>query len=724
MRSKKTKGHPGRNGDDQKRQVSQRKRRCRTSRKAQSIRSKRTLHHRAGRWLKEPKSEHQIVLRAVEIANLAFRRVVNIDEIIKALTAKEVDELQVTYANSLSSIVSKVIGLLCARGLVFTLGKYGHRSYYGVAGVLDPNTTSLPFAPSRRQRVLEYVRLTVSKLGRPVCTGDILEYTAELPEAKDITPTEIMHDVLNLKETGDLLVVGSVRGDGKGINLYMPADLDSNDYSNPEPLTRLEVVAQVFNELWSERVNQVAVSGRKPRPVSTGEVRERLSKISSYPELLADPLTLVNAMQQLAKSDNAKIRKIRRPKMRSVLWVPKEIEDSGFDINDTYASDTERVCEAVRRAAEALGRPVNLNDIQNQLELDPVLQPAGSSGLFSILADVAKETIDMGDRTRRKRAAQHVYRIGKVGEISYYFPEKTPEAQAFVEFGGLEARWKAMRIDDEISSIETCSLPSVLIGRAMLVKSETNTLLHNLNRLCDDGHLSAALQQEACEIRDHVIASRNEAQKWLTLYNLRRLGIPKRINTAILGWTGDELLEVVRPLYPRSQNIKKGSKLAPLIVDAIRRVPNPEFVNRFSDNQRKASEYLYDRTDALIYIAKEWGGYECCLQATLASNELGLLRDPRFIFPSLQIQDFNSRLAAIACLAFLPSEAGNERLREIAINDPDLGVRQSALWAYGFAGGSNAYQLLESRSKKDGDARVRAFALNVMQVSQDSWWTL
>lgn len=689
----------------------------------QSISSSKTLHHRAGRWLKEPKLEHQIVLRAIEIANLAFRRVVNIDEVIKALTAKEVNTLHANYASSLSSIISKIIGLLSARGLAFKLSKSGHRSYYGVVGVLDPNTTtSLPFALSRRQRVLEYVRLTVIKLGRAVRTADVLEYTAKLPEANDLTPTEITQSVLNLKETGDLLVVGSVRGDGKGINLYIPADLDSSDYSNSKPLTRLEVVAQAFNELWSERVNQAAMSGRKPRPVSTGEVRERLNKISSYPELLADPLTLVNAMQQLAKSDNARIRKIRRPKMRLVLWVPKEIDDSGFDINDTYASDAERVCEAVRRATDALGRPVNLNDIQNQIEIDPVLQPASSSGLFSILADVAKETIDAGDGTRRKRAAQRVYRIGKVGEIAYYFPEKTPGAQAFVEFGMLGARWKAMRIDDEISSIEICSLPSVLLGRAILVRAETNILLKSLNRLISDSHLGAALQQLACEIRDHVIACRNAAQKWTNLYNSWSHEIPKRINTAIPGWTCDELLEVVRPLYPRSQKLKKGSKLAPLIVDAIRRVPNPEFVNRFSDNQRKASEYLYDRTDALIYIAKEWGGYECCLQATLAGNELGLLRDPRFIFPALKTQDFNARLAAIACLAFLPSGEGNERLREIAINDSDPGVRQSALWAYGFAGAPDAQGLLHIRSKEDSNIRVRTFAQDVLQANQDSWW--
>jgi hypothetical protein len=724
MHSKKTKKLPERDQEDKKSKLFQRKRQDRSSRKAQSTGFSKNRHHRAGRWLKEPKPEHEIVLRALEIANLAFRRVVNVDEAIKALTAKEFEILQSTYTNPLSATVSKIIGLLHARGLVFTPGKFGQRGYYGVASVLDPKTASLPSEPSRRQRVLHLVRLTVKKLGRAVRTGDILDNAAELLDVPGITPTDIMHDVLNLKKTGDLRVVGSVRGDGKGINLYLPAELDLNDYTNSEPLTRLEVVVQTFNELWAERMNQTAASGRKPRPLSTGEIRQRLSEVSSYPEILADPLTLVNAMQQLAKSENAKIRKVRRPKMRSVLWAPKDVEDADLDINDTYASDAERICEAVRRATCSLGRPVNLNDIQDQVESDPTLQPAGSSGLFSILSDIAKETVDAGDGTRRKRATQHVYRIGKIGEVSYYFTEKTPEAEAFVEVGGLEARWTAMRIDEEVNSLETCSLPSVAIGRAMLVETETNAFLHNLNRLCSSKHLDTALQQKAYEIRERAVADRNTAHKWLDHYGSKSPRIPKRVNTHVPGWTLDELLKVVRPLYPRSQKIEKASKLAPLIGDVIRRVQNPEFVNRFSDDPRKASEYLYDRTDALIYIAKEWGGYECCLQATLAGNELGLLRDPRFVFPALEIPDFNARLAAIACLAFLPSEAGNEHLRRIAINDSDPGVRQSALWAYGFAGGKDAHDLLNARSENDVDVRIRIFSREIIEASKESWWLL
>lgn len=80
------------------------------------------------------------------------------------------------------------------------------------------------------------------------------------------------------------------------------------------------------------------------------------------------------------------------------------------------------------------------------------------------------------------------------------------------------------------------------------------------------------------------------------------------------------------------------------------------------------------------------------------------------------------RLAAIACLAFLPATRGNQRLRRIAIDDPEPGVRQAALWAYGFAGGADAENLLSERARDDRDARVRRFAQTGRDGHRRSWW--
>jgi hypothetical protein len=428
-------------------------------------------------------------------------------------------------------------------------------------------------------------------------------------------------------------------------------------------------------------------------------------------------------MQQLARTKNPGVRKIRRPKQKAVLWAPAGVEDSALDAGDAYASDAERVREALRRAENALARPVTVREVRGQIELDPSLQLTGSSRLVSVLSDAAKERITSGENCgRRSRVAQHVYRIGNVADVSYYSTGRTPEAEAFIKIKRLEHRWSVMRVDEELGTLRLCSLPTAAIGRAILALADTDDLMCDLSSLRGGGHLRGEQRQTADELFNSMTEAADFAREWLKDHVTDDRLLPESVNRDVPGWTVDELLEVIKPLYPRSQTLSKNSQLLGLMGDVIRRVPNPEYVNRFSSNQRMASEYLFDRTDALIYAAKEWGGYECCLQATLAGNELGHLRDTRFVFPALDAKDFSARLAAVACLAFLQSEAGDERLRDVAVNDSDPGVRQSALWAYGFVGEKGAQALLESRSRHDADPRVRSFAQQILRNSEESWW--
>jgi hypothetical protein len=64
----------------------------------------------------------------------------------------------------------------------------------------------------------------------------------------------------------------------------------------------------------------------------------------------------------------------------------------------------------------------------------------------------------------------------------------------------------------------------------------------------------------------------------------------------------------------------------------VRQIPNPNFEWRFSKDSEQAAEFFFDSTDALFYTANRWGGPECSLQATLAKQELGILRDPALYF--------------------------------------------------------------------------------------------
>jgi hypothetical protein len=155
------------------------------------------------------------------------------------------------------------------------------------------------------------------------------------------------------------------------------------------------------------------------------------------------------------------------------------------------------------------------------------------------------------------------------------------------------------------------------------------------------------------------------------------------------GWTVRELQEVLEPLYPRAAEVEDPNQLVPLLEKSIRRVPNPAFISRFVDDPHEAAEYLFDRTDALIRAALRWGGVECRLHAMLADVELGDLRDGRFLLPMLKCADHEQRLRAVACTALLCSDVVPRLLEDIARDDGEPGIRESAQWANAFAAGAN-----------------------------------
>jgi hypothetical protein len=235
--------------------------------------------------------------------------------------------------------------------------------------------------------------------------------------------------------------------------------------------------------------------------------------------------------------------------------------------------------------------------------------------------------------------------------------------------------------------------------------------LRDIATLLSTGETDKITEREAQALKNHAEETIQAAQHWLTVSELSKLHVPRNVRTEIPIWTAEQLLQIMKPLYPLAQRITGIHQFIRLMHRRIRRVPNPEFESRFSGDSRMATEFFYDRTDTLLYVAKQWGGPECSLHAILAANEL-------------ESGSFETRLAGIACLAFLWSVEGSERLRRIAIEDPDTGVRQSALWAFGFTGGAGAHELLISRGEKDPSPRLREFVREALYSSGGSWWIM
>ena len=77
----------------------------------------------------------------------------------------------------------------------------------------------------------------------------------------------------------------------------------------------------------------------------------------------------------------------------------------------------------------------------------------------------------------------------------------------------------------------------------------------------------------------------------------------------------------------------------------------------------------------------KWGNRFAHLQGLIARQELGALRNPKFIFPLLEDRDFTARLRATSCLAFMSGEEIEPVLDEVIKTDVEPTVRRVAEWS-------------------------------------------
>ena len=750
--------------------------------------------HRAGRPSARPpassppvlKETHAVVFRGLRIANIASGRVVPTTDVVAALTAAERADLLRAFARAdVRQVVTKILEQLCNRGIVVSPGRVGAQRYYGVSDVLTtPHAMQLPSNQSRRQRVLSLIRAAVEATGAPVRAGDVVTFAAGRPEARDLTRTLIIRDIQNLARTGDLRITGEVRGGGvDGSCLYLPADLDPAAYAaHPAPQTWLEAVADAVDGCWRDEMAAAAREERRPRPLTTGAVRTRLAAmyvaaaagtadakgpppgtpdhvVRLVVENLQEPIMLVGAMQSLAASATPYLRRVDRgtpqgPKSTYTnLWVPFDVPDEALDVGSAFASDSERVAEAVRRACQARGVPaVQRRVIEEEVGLDPALRLVGTQTVARYLSDAAKPHVDCGDGTRRARVAPSVRQVGRVGGEAYYAAVPTAAnatsgaasdasvggtvaagdvagsgiaaAEAYVAVLQLQVDWRDLAIERRLRRISEATIPTLIAGRATLLRDQALGVLTELAAFDNDPVAArGAAAAGASALRDSAARAVEEAETTVRRVRAssRQIGpevAPLAVDATVPGWTAAELLPLFRPIYPRAERIEDPIELVRLLGKAIRRVPNPEFTWR-----QESAEFLFDRTDALLYAAKQWGGVECQLMAGLVEPELERLRDVRLVLPAAEHPDFSIRMSAVACLAFLWSDDARTALRRKALTDPEPGVRRAALWGYGFAGGTDVRAVAAEILETDPSALVCGLAEQASTGDVD-WWRL
>jgi hypothetical protein len=697
---------------------------------------------------------HQAVRTALEVSNLALGRPTTVTEIVRALTEDDVALLEAEHPDrAIPVVVAKILQQLLNRSAIASPGLVQRQRFYVAPGALSPSVAAeVPETQSRRRRTLELVNGAVAALGRAVRLVDVEAYAASLVPPPSVSRVLLARDLANLVWTGDLQGVGSVRGGGPdGTSLYLPVGLDATEYAPRTPLTMLETVADAFAACWRHECTLATEEGRRPRPLPTGAVREYLLTSSpyaaQYTDEVSDAQTITNALQALAGRTEAVVRKVRRLDLhRAILWAPADVADDEMDVGDAHASDIERIAEAVRRACHLLNVPAaSRRQIQQVVEQDSTLRPVGTTTVANVLQDAAKETLRAGGAAVA-RVRQLVVHAGRIDGQAYYLAPVAPagsrawhhevnRARGYTQLRNLHDEWRALRASERLAEAGESPLATVALGRALGVAADVARAIAALERVlntsvADEGERATVLA--AKRLRAEMGVALGEATDWAARRRARlslesTCGaepaiLPVDVDPTIPGWTAEELLPVIADLYPRARSVGRPVELVRLLSKPLRRVPNPEFVDR-ARGRRQGAEYLFERTAALLYAAKEWGGRECVMQAAFAEAALGEFRDARFVIPALGAPSVRVRLIAVSCLAFVWSDEGTQRLRQVAAADRDGGVRAAALWAYAFSGGSDVPAMLEAAAA-DPHPRVQDLVARAQSGGTSRWWRL
>lgn len=576
-----------------------------------------------------------------------------------------------------------------------------------------------------RQIILELVTAAVRFYNRPVCYADLLELSKESKDFQSFGIRRIKDDVRWLLNSGNLIKAGNNKGNGLGRLLYLPANTVVSEADRMRDAAPVQIVADAFKNVWKQNVSKAETCGALPDPVFTGDIGRYLAERNFK---FADKRTLPNSLIHLAQVPNGGIRKVERPNDYIQAWAPAEVPDAELNVNNLYASDSERIKTAVQRACAFHGRAASNIEITQQILSDPKLKLEGSSSASVQLNDAAKEKFYAKGKVYNSQSKSlSVRKAGQFNGTAYYFFGKKKDKikySAHVSFLNLRLRWEQAGAAKQLEEIEGCRLPTIAAGRALLVLSEANKVAAELNDIISFGVLTLVIKCEAEQLYKNVAEVTEQAREWIENKNLGRLNLPAEVDAATAGLTAEELLPLILPFYPKAKEIKKAHKLVTLLDKDIRRLPNPNYKNRFGSNPREAASFLFDQTDALLFVARNWGGYECSMQANLAGTELGNLRDVRFIVPALESSSFDERLGSAACLAFLKNREGNKYLRKAVLEDCDPNIRQSALWAYCFAQEPDAKDLARQIAKDDLNKNVRAFAQIILESEYEDLWRI
>lgn len=706
----------------------------------------------ATRRHKAPSEEERAILDALGATNMAYGVSASVEQILAACDVAVRQRLAALPGRDVSTVVSKRLTRLVRAGLVVGAGAVGGRRYYRLAAFTEAQAP-LPDVVSRRRQTLQLLEDAARHAGGAVRVHDCWQLAERHEKPLGMSRTEIARDLLNLVRTGEVAVVRRLRGGAaQGSNLYLPSRLASLNAGPTAgaPTSWQEYVAARITALWQARAAEAEAVGRRPRPITTDEVRQALRDDTAggahggrpvaeavWNRAIAEPMVTVHVLLQLASGRRPAIRRVDG---RRALWVPASVPDAAVDLGDAFATDTDRVAEAVRRAVVRHGVPaVSSYQVVAETEQDPALRPAGRLSVTRVLSDISRTTLSAGalgrgtvSPRRVARVTRAVVRVGTVAGTAYYALDATNRADAagredvaqYIAAREALGRWARLCVRDRAQGLQHATAPHIAVGRARLLAREliqvTDELRKHQAALRELPQRGLPLDIERALEEAHAAAE--NVTGWLRFRAPRTQALPAGVEQVECGLVAADVVAMLTPLSPTVRALTASRAVIPLLARFVRRIPNPAFVSRRARDPHQAAEYLFDRADVLRLAGRRWGGLRLRIAVRTFEREVGDLRDERFVQCALRSSSPDERITAAFVLAFFPTSSARAALRVAASADTHVGVRETAMWAYAFAGGEDAEELLQELAQSDPSPIIRRAARELLPHMRTGFW--
>ena len=566
---------------------------------------------------------------------------------------------------------------------------------------------------SHRQRIISLVESAVVFYNRAVKLIDLQEYARSLGQM-DLCDERLSTCLARLVYNGEIYIAKQGRKDKYGGNFYLPTGVAPEGYVENLPLSWLDVVWQSFEEIWENRTSQALAEGVLPTPVSTEEVEAYILEKFGKETIPQDESPIAYALGYLCKpKPTAVLKKLRRATYGRCLWIPTSVSPNEYELKGRAKNKSETINLLVQKAVEHFNRPVTADEISKTAKLFPHLNISGQMWLN-----------DLVNETKFSRIKQIA---ATNGEWYYFFGEISEgEIQSFVLLRNSERQWQKSNTNERLNLIRLCKLPSVIFGRMLLLKETISRLLFDLKNFCDTENFDETnrFSQEIISLFKEIKNVLLEVETELNEMAVERSSLPHKINGQKNLLDSTEITNYLKPFLTKVKEADSEARTADLIGRQIKKHFNHQYKPTFAgkSNENAVPRYLFDKFDLITYTAQQIGGNLCRALAIMAQSEMGELRDGRFLLPMLESENYEHRLGATVCLAFLQNSEYEKHIYDLAILDKDAGVRKIALWAYIFMQGNSFTELIAKIKECETHKQVLEFITRIEEIGVENVW--